>query len=731
MKKITLTTLSTALCFSGLFAQTSPTFDAQNARDGENVEFCLEHKKRAEMLQTPGFVQQEALDEIIRAQEAAQQAANGTPEATTYYVPIVFHVLHNNGSENISDEQILDAFAILNRDYDLQNTDANNVVNAFNASNGAATATPFDTDIEFVMATKAPDGTCFSGITRTVSSATSSGDGQGQYLAIKNGNDVYQGEWAGNKYLNIFICADIGGAAGYTYTPSNWVGSGMDNGIWVLDSYVGSVGTSSAGSSRTLTHECGHWLNLPHVWGGTNNPGLASNCNSDDGVDDTPDCMGLTSCNLSANTCDGDNGYWGFDQIDNAENYMDYSYCSKMFTPGQGQRMRSALNSGVGGRSNIKTTGNLATTGADGNTYLCKAEFSADKVTVCAGETVNFNDNSYNAVNGWAWTFTGGTPSTSTSQNPSIQYNTPGLYEVILDATDGSATDGETKTAYIRVLPATGTWIPFLEDFESFTTLDGIIQWEVRDYGNNAEFELETNAGHTGSKSVKLPNYGQTSGNFDELISMPVDLSSITSQTSMTLSFRYAYRKRSSSNDEWLKIYASNNCGDSWTPRKTLHGDLLGSIVATSAWTPGSVADWTTVHMTNITSAYWVDNFICKFEFESDGGNNFYLDNINIYAGGANNGLVVGLEDQETFTELTLFPNPVEDEVNVRFSVNNAQNVDFYIQDISGKMIKSHTVQAAAGSNLVVLGTDELASGMYFLNISSGESQQAIQFVVK
>ena len=93
--------------------------------------------------------------------------------------------------------------------------------------------------------------------------------------------------------------------------------------------------------------------------------------------------------------------------------------------------------------------------------------------------------------------------------------------------------------------------------------------------------------------------------------------------------------------------------------------------------------------------------------------------------------MVVGLEDQETFTELTLFPNPVEDEVNVRFNLNNAQNVDFYIQDISGKMIKSHTVQAAVGSNLVVLGTDELASGMYFLNISSGESQQAIQFIVK
>jgi hypothetical protein len=135
--------------------------------------------------------------------------------------------------------------------------------------------------------------------------------------------------------------------------------------------------------------------------------------------------------------------------------------------------------------------------------------------------------------------------------------------------------------------------------------------------------------------------------------------------------------------------------------------------------------------MTNITSTYWEENFTYKFEFETDRGNNFYLDNINIYTGSTSDNLVVGLEDQETFTELTLFPNPAEDEVNVRFNVNNAQNVDFYIQDISGKRIKSHTVQAAVGSNLVVLGTDELASGMYFLNISSGESQQAIQFVVK
>ena len=729
MKKTVLTMLSIAISYSALFAQTqSSTFDAQNARDGESVEYCLSHKKKAEFLQNPAAAQAYQLDEVIRAQEALN--SDNQPEAVTLYIPVVFHLLHNNGIEHISDDQILDAFNILNRDYDLQNADAANVVNAFNASNPSATAIPTDADIEFRLATKAPNGACFSGITHTVSSQTNSGNGQAQVNAIIAGNDVYNGQWPGNKYLNIFICGDIGGAAGYTFTPSNWVGSGMDNGIWILHNYTGSIGTSSTFTSRSLTHEVGHWLNLDHPWGDTNNPGLASNCNTDDQVDDTPDCIGLTSCNLSSNSCNGDFAYWGFDQIDNTENYMDYSYCSKMFTPGQVQRMRDALNSSIGGRSNIVTNANLIATGADGNLYLCDADFTASKTTICAGETVDFEDISFNAVNGWTWTFNGGSPAASTSQNPSVTYNTPGLYEVVLQATDGSTNDTETKTAYIRVLPDSES-LPFLEGFEGFSTLDNIEEWEVVNPGNNAEFELTTSTGHTGSKSAKLPNFGQAADNVDELVSAPVDLSGITSATDVTMTFRYAYRKRNSGNDEWLKVFISNTCGDTWAQRKTIHGDQLSDQVSSSSWTPSSIADWTTVHMTNITSSYWIDNFRYKFVFESDGGNNFYLDDINLYPGDPSDELVAGLVENGDLGELSLYPNPADQEVNVRFSVSNAQQVEVLIQDVTGKTLKRNVVIANVGSNVVVLGTQELASGMYFLNIASGGSAQSMQFVVK
>jgi PKD repeat protein len=641
-----------------------------------------------------------------------------------YKIPVVFHVLHNNGVENISDEQIQDALAILNRDYRKLNADANTVHADFQGM-------PSDVEIEFVMATKAPNGTCFSGITRTANSLSFDGsDGGAQVDAIVSGNNVYNGQWQGNRYLNIFVVAEAGGAAGYTMKPSNFVGTIMDNGIWILHNYVGSIGTSSVTASRALTHEVGHWLNLDHTWGGNNNPGNASSCSTDDAVQDTPNCIGVTSCAMNSNTCNSDDNYWGQAMRDNVENYMDYSYCSKMFTAGQVTRMRNAITSSTGGRNNLWTTANLTAVGATGVTYLCKAQFSADITTVCSGSQIQYTDESYNAVSGWNWTFEGGTPATSTIQNPLVTYNTPGIYQVTLSATDGSVTDDEVKTSFIRVLPAPAT-IPYFEGFEGYTTLNNILQWEIINENNNNTFALESNFGRTGTKCARLTNYGQTGSNTDELISAPVDLSSITSSNEMTLTFRYAYRKRTSTNNEYLKVFITSNCGDNWVQRKTIGGSQLSSLTSTSSWTPTSETDWTTVHMTNVTSDYWNDNFRYKFKFEGENGNNIFIDDINMYSGSPSDNIVLGLTDLGDIEQLNVFPNPTEGELNLQFSLNAAQFVKIQLQDICGKIVQNHTINAAIGSNLVMMDTQTLAAGTYFLAIQAGETQKVVQFVVK
>jgi bacillolysin len=80
------------------------------------------------------------------------------------------------------------------------------------------------------------------------------------------------------------------------------------------------------------------------------------------------------------------------------------------------------------------------------------ANFTADYKIGYAPFTLRFIDASLNDPTSWKWTFTGGTPSTSTLQNPTVTYNNPGKYQVTLTATNSYGNNTSTKTNYIEVL---------------------------------------------------------------------------------------------------------------------------------------------------------------------------------------------------------------------------------------------------------------------------------------
>lgn len=80
------------------------------------------------------------------------------------------------------------------------------------------------------------------------------------------------------------------------------------------------------------------------------------------------------------------------------------------------------------------------------------ANFSASQTNITTGSSVNFSDLSTGSPTSWLWSFQGGTPATSTLQNPTnIQYSTAGTYNVTLTATNANGNDSETKTGYITV----------------------------------------------------------------------------------------------------------------------------------------------------------------------------------------------------------------------------------------------------------------------------------------
>lgn len=84
--------------------------------------------------------------------------------------------------------------------------------------------------------------------------------------------------------------------------------------------------------------------------------------------------------------------------------------------------------------------------------YPPVADFSANNTFICSGSAIQFNNLSAEDNLTYSWSFTGGTPSTSTLQNPTIVYNTAGIYPVTLTATNANGSNTKTINSYIQVV---------------------------------------------------------------------------------------------------------------------------------------------------------------------------------------------------------------------------------------------------------------------------------------
>lgn len=80
-----------------------------------------------------------------------------------------------------------------------------------------------------------------------------------------------------------------------------------------------------------------------------------------------------------------------------------------------------------------------------------EVDFMASPLYVSTGDTVHFTDLSTHYPHTWLWHFEGGSPGTSTQQNPSVVYNTEGTYFVAMVASNDFGSGHEIKSAYIQV----------------------------------------------------------------------------------------------------------------------------------------------------------------------------------------------------------------------------------------------------------------------------------------
>ncbi len=251
------------------------------------------------------------------------QPSASSRDGSIHTIPVVVHVIHS-GAEvgedtNIATSKILSQLEVMNEDYRRMNADVTNTPNLF--SDIAA-----DSEIEFCLASVDPDGNPTNGITRNL------------HVFVPNINYIEQNikqetYWDTERYLNIWtVNMPDQNIIGYSFLPIPSILGGHQDGIVVDYERFGFINNNNRG--RTLTHELGHYLGLQHVWGVTT--GLS--CNTDDGIDDTPNSMqpyyGCPS--LGVSSCGSNDMFM---------NYMDYvdDSCMNLFTEGQKNVMRNTL----------------------------------------------------------------------------------------------------------------------------------------------------------------------------------------------------------------------------------------------------------------------------------------------------------------------------------------------------------------------------------------------------
>lgn len=220
------------------------------------------------------------LDEKLTKTDFSKLAKTTADDGTTtYYVPLVFHIIHDYGTEYVSDAAIVNCVKKINEMYNKQNADTSQVIVPFKGFIPNS-KTPYigTARIIWQLPTKDPMGNPTNGVTR-----------RSNYLTKYGSDFAKYDQWPPENYMNIWIInrfKDKPGTAAYAYKPAT---------AGTIPYYDGPIGlfTYLNENDYTYSHELGHELNLDHTWGGTNEPNVS--CGDDD-VDDTPPTKGHSNC---------------------------------------------------------------------------------------------------------------------------------------------------------------------------------------------------------------------------------------------------------------------------------------------------------------------------------------------------------------------------------------------------------------------------------------------------
>lgn len=325
--------------------------------------------------------------------------------------------------------------------------------------------------------------------------------------------------------------------------------------------------------------------------------------------------------------------------------------------------------------------------------------FTGSSTSPCESDCINFTDASTNAPTSWTWTFTGGTPGTSTDKNPmNICYSTAGSYDVKLVATNGGGSDSITMSNYI-VVGATATAMAGADDAicaGSTYTLAGTI-------GGSASSSTWSSSG---------------TGTFSDVNSLtavytPSGADTVAGSVTVTVTTDDPTGACVAAVDDMiLTINARPMAGFTFAP-------TMLSVVFTNSTTGAATYSWdfgdgsALDTSTDPTHTYTADNTytVCLTATSSAGCMNQTCMSVTVTG--------TGIGEYGSGMDISVYPNPSNGEFTLAFEQLAKSNTSIKVYSITGQVVHTESLDNFSGSYKGVFDLSGVGNGIYYLEIKT------------
>lgn len=187
-----------------------------------------------------------------------------------------------------------------------------------------------------------------------------------------------------------------------------------------------------------------------------------------------------------------------------------------------------------------------------------------------------------------------------------------------------------------------------------------------------------------------------------------------------TLEFYVSYAQYATASNDRLDVVYSEDCGVTWTSIWNKSGSELATVdPRTSQFIPNSSAQYRRedVDITNVPDGAYI-----ALQATSDWGNNLFVDNVWVRGGG------VSTNELMNETNITVFPNPTNSDINLKVESNMIGNATIIVHDVLGRQVYDSNLELNGSSQTINLAVSHLTAGIYSVQLITEKGTQQLKF---